>query len=339
MKSMGGNALAGLVLMAAVCGGAPSAAAEGFSDHELGDFYPLSVIEDAVVHEVSEAVVRFPTASGFIVSSDGLIMTNHHVYESFGKSGTVWRRWVGDGSEQALGIELVSKDRAHDVALYRVTSGLDAGERLPHIELRNSPARVGEQVFVLGHPDGDPLRASFGTVLATDLHISGRPSIEYSAQTWWGSSGSPVLDRQGRLLAIHWGWDSQGLSNGRLTGVPTTEFMELSSFSQIAAPRPPSACTVGWSIDSQLVRAQARKNASGRWLDHVELRASHADPKCQAALRQATITLHPTFSDPVKRIERDEALTIYSWGFFDAQLDVVLDDGTALRTRDRVAWK
>ena len=325
--------------MAAVCGGAPPAAAEGFSDYELGDFYPLASIEDEVVHELSEAVVRFPTATGFIVSSDGLIMTNHHVYESFGASGTVWRRWVGDGSEQALGIELLCKDRAHDVALYRVTAGLDRGEALPYIELRSSPARVGEQVFVLGHPDGDPLRASFGTVLATDLHISGRPSIEYSAQTWWGSSGSPVLDRQGRLLAIHWGWDSQGLSNGRLTGVPTTEFMQLSSFSQLAAPRPPSACSTGWSIDSQLVRAQALENTSGRWLDQVELRASHSDPRCQAALRRATFTLHPTFRDPVKRVAGGEALTIYSWGFFDAQLELELEDGRALRTSDRVAWK
>ena len=50
--------------------------------------------------------------------------------------------------------------------------------RFPHIELRHTPVKRGEQVFVLGHPDGDPLRASFGTILADGLTIAGRPSLE-----------------------------------------------------------------------------------------------------------------------------------------------------------------
>jgi hypothetical protein len=322
-----------LVFMAALVVGDPTTKAAGFSDYQLGEFYPLGEVDDAIVHEASAAVVRFPSATGFIVDPDGLILTNHHVYESFGKRGTVWRRWVGDGSEEALTIELVSKDLTHDVALYRVV-----GEHapLPYIELRDTAVKRGERVFVLGHPSGDPLRASFGKVLADGLTIEGRPSIEYSAQTWWGSSGSPVLDEHGRAVAIHWGWDSEGLSNGRLTGVPATLLLGLSGFESLGYQ---DACERGWSLSSTLVDADVKQNASGRWLDRVELRAVHADRNCQSALESVTFHLHPSFAKSVVRVDGGEALTIHSWGFFDATVELELADGRTISFVDRVTWK
>jgi hypothetical protein len=327
-----------VVLTAAlVVGGFPAAKAAGFSEYQLGEFYPLSEVDEAVVHEASAAVVRFPNATGFIVDPDGLILTNHHVYETFGERGTVWRRWIGDGSEQALTIELVRKDATHDVALYQVV-----GEHppFPSLELRETAVRPGERVFVLGHPSGDPLRASFGKVLADDLTIGGRPSIEYSAQTWWGSSGSPVLDSRGRAVAIHWGWDSTGISNGRLTGVPATLLLELAGFEALGSDDDAIRCDAkGWSLDSTLIDARAKQNASGRWLDRVELRPVHADRKCVAAIDSVTFRLHPSFADPVVRVDGDEPLTIHSWGFFDATVELELADGRAITFVDRVAWK
>lgn len=341
MRRLGLSLLA--FVAASVLGGNPSAEAADFGDYELGDFYSLAEVDEAIVHEASAALIRFPSATGFLVDPDGLILTNHHVYESFGERGTVWRRWVGDGSEEALTVELVTKNREHDVALYRV---VDPAKPLPFLELRDTQVKPGEQVFVLGHPDGDPLRASFGTVLADNLHIAGRPSIEYSAQTWWGSSGSPVIDERGRVVAIHWGWDLQGSSNGRLTGVPATKFTKLAGFDALGeldsggASAPVAGCApTGWSLASTLIDAAARQNSGGRALDRVELRAVHERPSCEDQLRSATFHLHPTFHDPVKTVSGKDALTIYSWGFFDATIVLTLDDGSTLSFRDRVAWK
>lgn len=319
---------------ALVFGDHPDARAAGFSDYQLGEFYPLAEVDEAVVHEASAALVRFPNATGFIVDPDGLILTNHHVYESFGERGTVWRRWIGDGSEQALTIELVRKDPSHDVALYRV---LGEHGPLPFIALRETAVVRGERVFVLGHPSGDPLRASFGKVLADGLTIAGRPSIEYSAQTWWGSSGSPVLDSQGRAVAIHWGWDSKGSSNGRLTGVPATLLLGLSGFEALADDD--DGCEAdGWSLSATLVDAQAKQNAGGRWLDRVKLRPVHDDRQCRAAIASVTYRLHPSFANPVVRVDEGAALTIHSWGSFNATVELELDDGRVIAFVDRVAW-
>ncbi|GIW71978.1 MAG: hypothetical protein KatS3mg102_1520 [Planctomycetota bacterium] len=204
----------GLALLLALLA-CSSAAARSWSSYRLGEFYDVETVTDPVIRRAAEAVLWFGNATGFVVSPDGYILTNHHVYQSFGTRGTVWRHWTSRGYRQSLDVELVTASRTYDVAVYRARAS-----GLPFIPLRTTSARIGEDVFIVGHPNSRAQEVSFGRVLATGLVIAGRPSIEYSAQTWWGSSGSPVCDRQGRALAIHWGWDAEGLSHGRLTGVP-----------------------------------------------------------------------------------------------------------------------
>src|SRR5262249_52817386 len=144
------------------------------------------------------------------------VLTNHHVYETFGNGGTVYVEWHGGNSyARTLQLTLVAKSQSYDVALYKANV-----VNMPYLKIDARAARVGEDLFIVGHPNPNALEVSFGKCLATGLNIAGRPSIEYSTQTWWGSSGSPVCDRAGNALAIHWGWDADHVSNGRLTGVP-----------------------------------------------------------------------------------------------------------------------
>ncbi len=323
--------------------------AASFADYKLGEFYPVASVDEPAVQAVSPAVVRMSGATGFIIDTRGYVLTNHHVYESFGRGGEAYRQWTERGAAETLTLRLVARDKARDVALYLITNG-DGPH--PYIQTREAPARPGEEVFVLGHPDGDPQRASFGRVLADGLQISGRPSIEYSAQTWWGSSGSPVLDKRGRAVAIHWGWDSEGVSNGRLTGVPIAEVMALPAFAEAlegdagpSRPATPSRPAIDcrdpkrWSLESTRVRASVRKNADGRWLDQVEVRARPRAAACAGLLRSVTFHLHPSFANPVVRRPGGEALTLYTWGSFDATAELRFQDGSSARFVDRVSWR
>lgn len=299
------------------------------------------------MHDAARAVVSFRGASGFVVSPDGWILTNHHVAESFGAAGEVTLERRTGGANRRLTVRLIMKDRRHDVALYRTDT-----RGLPHLPVRAAPARVGEPVFLLGHPYSHPLEASFGKILATGIEIGGRPSVEYSAQTWWGSSGSPVLDRQGLVVAIHWGWDSTGVSNGRLTGVPLDLIQrKLPRIARAIQPAPrhladaiPPQCRRPdtWEVQTRLVRADAARNRAGRALHQVEVGVESTRPECLELVDRVRYHLHPTFSNPVVDTHDRAAgfaISLRAWGFFRTRAEVRLRGGEQVAVAGMVRWR
>jgi len=319
--------------------GTPALAVD-WDSARLGAYYPTSEAEDPVVSRAAASVVRFPGATGVVVHEEGWILTNYHVRASFGERGQVRLAYTDASVGPTLNIALVEADPSRDVALYRVTHEV----RLPAVALRAGPARVGEEVFVVGHPDGAPQRVTFGKVLARDLVIDGQPSIEYSAQTWWGSSGSPVFDRQGRMIALHWGWDANGTSNGRLTGVPIDEvLLGVPSLAGVleGSNEVPGRCADprAWSVRSRAQAHAVSTNVQGRKLDRVRVSLLAADPACESLVRQVTWTLHPSFGNPVLSGEgADHGVTLLTWGHFQAGLNITLADGRKVSSSGFVAW-
>lgn len=337
-----------VVLGVGLCG--ERAHAVGWDDYVLGDFYAAQEADEQVMTDAAEAVVYFGNATGFLISASGYILTNHHVYRSFGDEGRVWRRWRGKGRfGEALEVEVVRAVRAYDMALYRVKGG-DKMD-LPFLKLRPEGAVVGEPVFLIGHPSSKPQQISFGKVLATDLMIKEVPSVEYSAQTWWGSSGSPVMDAKGQVVALHWGWDSEGQSNGRLTGVPIP--LILADVEEVrkaagAVDLPKSAkvdrCDDAalYALDVGALSLNVDTSPDGSLtFDRVQVRLTGEDPACLIQIKKVVYHLHPTFKNP--DIQGDSAhaghpITLKTWGFFDATATVTTGSGAALTVPGRVEW-
>jgi len=130
--------------------------------------------------------------SGFLVSTDGYLMTAEHVV---GSDKYVKIRW-SDGLE-GLG-EVVRTDKRRDVALIKT----DPRGRQP-LALRREAPQPGDTVFAIGAPVDPKLQNTVtrGVVSANRI-LDGFSFIQSDVTVDPGNSGGPLLDEQGRVLGF-----------------------------------------------------------------------------------------------------------------------------------------
>ncbi|WP_158499871.1 S1 family peptidase [Sphingobacterium paucimobilis] len=144
------------------------------------------------------------TASGYIISEDGLIATNHHVIEGFTESkagkNLAMSIQTNDG-EVYLVHEIVSSFKDADLAIVRVDT---KGKKLTPLPLGNT-AKVGENVFVMSNPA--PMINYFTTGKVARNYIESvskserLPQTDITADYAAGSSGAPIVDQYGNLIS------------------------------------------------------------------------------------------------------------------------------------------
>lgn len=144
--------------------------------------------------------------TGMVLTSDGLVLTNHHVVE-----GATAITVTVESTGQAYDATVVGYDASADVALLQLTgaSGLDT------VTLDDDGgAGVGDTVTAVGNAEGTgDLVAAAGTVSGTDETMTAATSssggsetlsglLEFSAAVVGGDSGGPVLDDEGEVVGM-----------------------------------------------------------------------------------------------------------------------------------------
>ena len=133
--------------------------------------------------------------SGFIVSKDGLIITNAHVTESAPKVVTVQ---FADGSKVPADVLGFSKNR-QDLSLIKIS-----GRRnMPFLPLASVGAtKVGDRVYALGSPLDTENANTFtqGDVIRIDRKTN---YIVHTALINRGNSGGPLINSQGQLVGVN----------------------------------------------------------------------------------------------------------------------------------------
>lgn len=135
--------------------------------------------------------------SGFIISADGIVVTNNHVIEGAEEIEV----YLTDGTR--LPATIVGKDDKTDLAVLKV----DAGHDLPFVEFGDSDgAVVGDWVMAIGNPFGLGGSVTLGIVSARNRDIQSGPYdqfIQTDAAINQGNSGGPLFDMDGKVVGIN----------------------------------------------------------------------------------------------------------------------------------------
>ena len=137
--------------------------------------------------------------SGFIISKDGYILTNHHV--------------VADATEIVISLNdrrefkanLIGSDEKSDVALLKINTN----EALPYLSLGNSDEiRVGDWVVAIGSPYRLNFSVTAGIVSAKSRSIPDQgtsyiPFIQSDVAINPGNSGGPLFNLKGEVIGIN----------------------------------------------------------------------------------------------------------------------------------------
>ena len=142
------------------------------------------------------------TGSGFVIDTDGHLITNNHVVEG----ATSIRVKLGS-SEATHPAEVVGADPATDVALLKVDA--PAAQLHPLALGDSSRVRVGDPVVAIGNPFGLDRTVTSGIVSALQRQIQAPNgfSISHVIQTDAainpGNSGGPLIDAAGNVIGIN----------------------------------------------------------------------------------------------------------------------------------------
>ncbi|GBR48949.1 Do family serine endopeptidase [Gluconobacter roseus] len=135
--------------------------------------------------------------SGFIISSDGYVVTNNHVVNGATKVTVT----LDDGT--TLPAKIIGRDPKTDVALLRVKPT----GKLPFIELGDSDeVQPGEWVIAVGNPYGlgGTVTAGIVSALGRDLHSGAyNDFIQVDAPINHGNSGGPLFTQDGKVVGIN----------------------------------------------------------------------------------------------------------------------------------------
>ncbi len=135
--------------------------------------------------------------SGFIVSEDGIVVTNNHVIDGADEIEVVFQ----DGKRYPATIK--GTDQKTDIAVLKI----DTDRPLPYVSFGDSDtAEVGDWVLAIGNPFGLGGTVTVGIVSARGRDIQSGPYddfIQIDAPINRGNSGGPLFNTRGEVIGVN----------------------------------------------------------------------------------------------------------------------------------------
>ncbi len=134
--------------------------------------------------------------SGFIISSDGYVVTNNHVVENATEVAVT----LDDG--KTVPATVVGTDKRTDLALLKIKQG----GPYQHVDFGTAPPRVGDWVIAVGNPFGLGGTVTAGIISARGRDIGAGPYddfLQVDAPVNRGNSGGPTFNTQGQVVGVN----------------------------------------------------------------------------------------------------------------------------------------
>ncbi|MDX1490518.1 MAG: Do family serine endopeptidase [Pseudohongiellaceae bacterium] len=210
---------------------------------------------------------RGGVGSGFIISADGYVITNHHVVDNADEIT------VTLNDRRVFTAEIIGTDELSDVALIKIDA-----QGLPAVSFGDSEAiRVGEWVLAIGSPFGLEFSAAAGIVSAKGRAVPGNRTnyvsfIQTDVAINQGNSGGPLFNLDGDVIGINSQiLSSSGGSNGVSFAIPSN--VALNVVEQLRETGSVSRGLLGVMIkdvDYALAEAFSMTRPMGAFVDEVQ---------------------------------------------------------------------
>ncbi len=158
--------------------------------------------------------------TGFLISSDGLILTNKHVVEAADNESTAQYRVILNSGKQYYA-QLIGKDPINDLAVIKIFD-----KNLPYVNLGDSDKlQIGTTVIAIGNALGryqnsatKGIVSGLGRSIYASDQVGNAESldnvIQTDAQINLGNSGGPLINLDGNVVGINVAMDESGSSIG-----------------------------------------------------------------------------------------------------------------------------
>ena len=141
--------------------------------------------------------------SGFLISTDGYIVTNNHVVSGGPRGEAVNQVTVTLTNRKEYTAKIVGRDAASDLALLKIDA-----TGLPFVKFaQGNDARVGDWVVAIGNPLGLGSTVTAGIISAVQRNLGQGGAYDRYIQTDTainrGNSGGPLFDLKGNVVGIN----------------------------------------------------------------------------------------------------------------------------------------
>lgn len=143
------------------------------------------------------------TGTGFFLSKDGYIITNHHVIE---KARTIKVLGVNDDYQHSYTARVEMSDKQNDLAILKITDA--TFKPLPNVPytFKYTTSSVGEDCFVLGYPlistMGIDIKLTNGIISSKTGFEGNVAEYQMSVPVQPGNSGGPLFDKNGYIIGV-----------------------------------------------------------------------------------------------------------------------------------------